>query len=236
MNNEPIKQKISILSTDETTIQLLNADASSNSFSSELLPVTATLESLLNSTADVLILDEKNPLNMSTIDLCKIIRAKNEEVVVIILTDALDITSKILALELGADDYLEKPANRLEIMARIKTILKRMNFTQKLALETAEFRLNDLYLDADRRICMANGRELKLTNYEFLTLLQLVQSNGKPVARVSLLTDIWGLDSDESTRPVDDIVRRLRKKLKAEKSPTQISAVWGHGYRIEVEA
>jgi len=235
MNNEAIKQKISILSSDEATIKLLSANPLSNSFSSEILPDTTSFESLLSSTSDVLILDEQNPLRISAIDICKIIRTRNEEVIILLLVDDFDITTKILALEFGADDYLEKPANRLEIMARIKITLKRMNVVEKMALEQNEFKLNDLYLDAERRICIANGNELRLTNYEFLTLLRLVQGNGKPVSRVSLLTDVWGLPSDEKTRPVDDIVRRLRRKLKAQKSPTQISSVWGHGYRIEAE-
>ena len=235
MNNETTKQKISILSSDEVTINLLGASHLSSSFFCEIVPHATSFELLLSNTADVLILDEQNPLNITAIDLCKIIRAKNDEVIIILLTDNFDITTKILALELGADDYLEKPANRLEIMARIKVTLKRMSFMEKMALEANEFKFNDLYLDAGRQICIVNGNELRLSNYEFLTLLYLVRSNGKPVARALLLSAIWGLSSDEKTRPVDDVVRRLRKKLKEQKSPTQISAVWGHGYRIENE-
>jgi len=231
MNNE--SKKISILSSDEATIKSLISSPLANSFSNEVLSNTTSLESLLNDTADILILDEQNPLNMLATDICKLIRTKNEEIIIIILTNKFDIITKVLALEFGAEDYLEKPANPLEIMARIKITLKRMNFAEKTALEAVEFKFNDLYLDAERRICIANGHELKLTNYEFLTLLQLVRSNGKPVARTTMLTDIWGLDSDDHARPVDDIVRRLRKKLKAKQSPTQISAIWGHGYRVE---
>ena len=235
MNNEYIKHKISILSSDKTTIKFLGASLLSGNFSCEIFPKTTSLESLLNSTADILILDEQNPLKMSTIDICKIIRTKNEEVIILLLADDFNITTKILALEFGADDYLEKPANRLEIMARIKVTLKRMDYTKRTVLEENEFEFNDLYLDSRRRICTINGNELKLTNHEFLTLLHLVKSNGKPVARASLLNNIWGLPSDDPTRPVDDVVRRLRKKLKEQKSPTHISSVWGHGYRIEGE-
>jgi len=233
MNNKPIKPKISILSTDEATLKLLGADYLSKSFISEVLPNTTLLESLLSSTADILILDDQNPLQISAIDICKIIRTKNEEVVIIILATEFDLTTKVLALEFGADDYLEKPANRLEVMARIKVTLKRINSGEKAALSSTEYRVNDLYLDASRRICVANGHELNLTNYEFLTLFQLVQSNGKPVSRTSLLSDIWGLEREDTARPVDNVIRRLRKKLKAGQSPTQITSVWGHGYRIE---
>ena len=234
MNSEYIK-KISILSSDKNTIKFLGASLPGDDFSSEILPKTTSLESLLNCTADILILDEQNPLKMSTIDICKIIRTKNEEVIILLLADDFNITTKILALEFGADDYLEKPANRLEIMARVKVTLKRMDSTKKEVLGEYEYEFNDLYIDSRRRICTINGNELRLTNHEFLTLLHLVQSHGKPVARASLLNKIWGLPSDEPTRPVDDAVRRLRRKLKAMKSLTHISSVWGHGYRVEVE-
>ena len=235
MKNEHTKAKISILSSDEITKKLLGTNLLADSFSSEIMPNTTSLESLLNSTADILILDVENQLRMSTIDICKIIRTKNEEVVIILLTDDFDVATKILALELGADDYLKKPANRLEIIARIKVILKRMNVAEKIALEENEFKFNDLYLDTDRRLCIANGNEMHLTNFEFLTLLHLVQSKGSPVARASLLNKVWGLPSDELTRPVDDAVRRLRKKLKDKKSLTYISTIWGYGYRMETE-
>lgn len=231
MNNE--SKKISILSSDETTIKLLNSSAPESNFSHEILSNTNSLESLLLDVTDILILDEQNPLNMSPVDICRIIRAKNEEIIIIILADKLDVTAKVLALEFGADDYLEKPANPLEIRARIKTTLKRMRFVEKVTLEETEFKFNDLYLDTERQICVANGHQLRLTNYEFLTLLQLVRSNGKPVARTTMMADIWELSSDDHARPVDDIVRRLRKKLKAKQSPTQITAIWGYGYRVE---
>jgi len=226
-------KKISILSSDEVTIKMLKTSFESNYFSSEVLPSTLSLEFLLIDNADILIIDEKNPLNMSPMSICQIIRAKNEEVILITLAEQFDVTAKVLALEFGADDYLAKPANPLEVMARIKVILKRMKFVEKMSSERTEFKFNDLYLDSERRICVANGHELKLSNYEFLTLLYLVRSNGKPVSRTKMLTEIWELDSDEHTRPVDDIVRRLRKKLSNVPSSTQISAIWGHGYRVE---
>jgi len=226
-------KKISILSSDEDTIKLLGTSFESNHFSSKILPGTVSLETLLIDSADILILDEQNPLKISPTDMCRIIRAKNEEVILIILAEQFDVTAKVLALEFGADDYLQKPANPLEVMARIKITLKRMKLVEKMLSEVTEFKFNDLYLDSERRICVANGHELKLSNYEFLTLLYLVKSNGKPVSRTKMLAEIWELDSDEHTRPVDDIVRRLRKKLSNVPSSTHISAIWGHGYRVE---
>lgn len=227
------KKKISILSSDTETITLLDATLDCNQLSSECLPLSTSLESLMVDPADILIVDEKNPLNMSPIDICKFIRTKNEEVVIIILANKVDVVTKVLALELGADDCLLKPANVLEIASRIKVTLKRMHIPKRFVSELSEFEFNDIYLDAKRRVCVVGGHDLSLTNYEFLTLLQLVQNKGRSVSRVSLLADIWGLSSDEKTRPVDDIVRRLRKKLKAKQSHTQILAIWGHGYRIE---
>jgi len=236
MKNESFKNKINILSSDESTIKLLAYDLLAGSgFSGEIMPDTTSLEMLLNSTADVLILDSKNPLQMLPIDICKIIRTKNDEVVILILTDDFNVSTKVLALEFGADDYIKKPANQLEITARIKSILRRMNIVEKALLEDDEFMFNDLYLDARRRVCTINGNELLLSNHEFSTLLYLVQGKGRPVARDLLLNDIWELPSDDPTRPVDDVVRRLRKKLKSHKSHSYISTIWGFGYRIEPE-
>ena len=233
MKNELIKPQISILSSDESTIKLLGMSLDFTNFSNEVLPEQLTLEDLLMQPSDVIIIDEQNPIEMLITDICKLIRTKNEEVIIIILANKFDILTKILMIEFGADDYLEKPANPLEIMARIKATLRRHNFATKTVLEESEFRLNDLYIDASRHICIANGNQLNLTNYEFLTLLQLVKFKGKTVERGSLLTDIWGLANDDNMRIVDDIIRRLRKKLKSKQSSTQILTMWGHGYRIE---
>ncbi|MCL1990720.1 MAG: response regulator transcription factor [Defluviitaleaceae bacterium] len=233
MNNQLTKRQISILSTDETTLKLLGAASTTPHFSIEVLSDATSLDDLLTLHTDVLIIDDQNALNLSAIDLCKIIRLKNEEVILIALADMFEQTLKILALELGADDYLAKPANHLEIMVRIKVTLKRMYVIQKMALEADEFKFNDLYLDAQRHKCVVNGIELKLTNHEFLTLLHLVQHSGKTVSRATLLQRIWGLPGDEQTRPVDNVIRRLRKKLTDKQSSSQIVSHWGHGYRIE---
>jgi len=234
MNQKATKKQISLLSSDETTSQLLKTHLESNTFSFKTLPDSTALESLLNDRADVLILVEQNPLNLSAIDICKIVRLKNEEVIIIIVAEESDLMRKILALELGADDYLTKPVAWLEINARIKVTLGRMTAVKKMTLEETEFKFNDLYLDSQRRICLVNKNEIKLSNYEFLTLLYLVQSEGKTVSRATLLNEVWGLPSDDLTRPVDDIVRRLRKKLRNQQSSSEITAHWGYGYRIEV--
>lgn len=233
MNHDMMKKQISLLSTDETTCQLLRTHLESTHLIIKTLPDSTTLEEVLSDVADVLIIDEQNPLNLSAIDICKIIRLKNAEIIILILAKEEDLTRKILALELGADDYLTKPVAWLEIVARIKVILNRMSVVKKMALEITEFRFNDLYLDVNRRICVVSEHEIKLTNYEFLTLLYLVRNDGKTVTRATLLDEVWGLPPDDLSRPVDNIVRRLRKKLRNQKSSSQITLSWGHGYRIE---
>jgi len=234
MIQRALKTHISIVSIDDTTLRTFATTPSTELFSIVSIKETS-LEILLSMPTDVFILDEKNALKMSTLDICKIIRTKNEEVQIIILTDDFDISEKIIALELGADDYLAKPANRLEVLARIKGISKRMRLIGEMIVEQNEFRFNDLYLDSGRNICVIDGVDASLTKYEFQTLLQLVQNKGKTVSRATLLRSIWGLSNDEHTRPVDDVVRRLRKKLSAYESTSQIFSHWGHGYRIEIK-
>lgn len=231
MNNNPIH--ITLLTTDiNLTRQLKSSLANQTIF--KTFPHTTDLQDIISEPTDVLILDEANGLFLSAIDICKIVRLKNMEVIIIILAQPFDITKKTLALELGADDYLAKPPSTMEIMARIKVTMRRMITAETLAKEAGVFEFNDVYIDAKRRKCVINDHEIKLANYEFLTLLKLVQHAEKTVARTTFLNDIWELPDTELGRQVDDVIRRLRKKFRDYSSSSQITAHWGYGYRIEV--
>lgn len=230
------KKTVKLLSKNQETMQqILEQFRINNYFSMSAFSNLVALEELILAPVDVLIIDEENQFDLMATDLCKIIRSKNEEVIIVIISKQYDVSTKILALELGADDYLMQPINRLELVARIKAIYRRMDVASKLAEDEFTFEFNDLYLDSKRYICTVNDDEMRLTKYEFLTLLYLVKNSRKSVDRNDLLAQVWGLPDFDlgSTRPVDGIVRRLRKKLKEQHSTSQIISHWGFGYRLD---
>lgn len=222
-----MNKKIMLLSTDPQAKNLAIAN-----FEIELLTVATSLETLLFTDADVLIIDEANPFSLATADLSRIVRTKNMEVVIITLAAAEDRLAKIANLEAGADDHQVKPVDHLAILARVNAVTRRI--ANQAQSQDASYKFHDLQLDQERRMCFVNEQEVALTRNEFATLLQLVKGNGKVVTREFLLKSIWERDQDDNSRPVDDVIRRLRKKLAAKHAKTQITTMWGHGYRVEL--
>jgi len=226
-----MNKKIKILSTDNKTIESLQFP----NYEVELLAVETGLEGLLTTDADVLIIDESNPFSLSTVDISKIIRTKNSDVVIIALAESDLSTTKITNLEAGADDYQVKPVEPRAIQARLGAIFRRLPSEEQEVATGSDYQFNDLQLDTTRRMCFVRNQEVILTQNEFATLLRLVQNKGKVVTREFLLKDIWERDFDGGSRPIDGVIRRLRKKLSDQQSETEISVLWGHGYRVEAQ-
>ncbi|HHW55733.1 MAG: response regulator transcription factor [bacterium] len=160
---------------------------------------------------------------------------KTMDVPVIMLTAKGDDIDKILGLELGADDYVTKPFNPRELVARIKAILRRVD---KAAANTEEgiITVGDLILDLERHRVEVRGKAVDLTPKEF-ELLELLMSNpGKVFSRDALLSQVWGYDYFGDTKTVDVHIRRLREKIEVDpSSPVNILTVWGVGYKFREE-
>ena len=157
------------------------------------------------------------------------------EVPVIMLTAKGDDMDKILGLEYGADDYITKPFNILEVKARIKAIIRR---TKKKAPEKENRKVvekGDLHLDCDSRRLNIGGKEINLTAKEF-DLLELMALNpNKVYSRDHLLNAVWGYDYPGDVRTVDVHIRRLREKIEANPSePKYVHTKWGVGYYFNV--
>jgi len=177
----------------------------------------------------LVVLDVMLP-GMSGFEVCRRLRASNNQVPIIMLTAKDEDIDKILGLELGADDYLTKPFNPRELIARIKAVLRRVVLNKKTEEEI--LKAGDIIINVQRREVTVNGEEVKLRTQEFELLRVLAEEPGRVFTREQLLYYAWGYDFAGQTRTVDMHVALLRRKL--QKSQAQIETVTGYGYRLRV--
>ncbi|MGD0751789.1 MAG: response regulator transcription factor [Anaerolineales bacterium] len=188
----------------------------------------AALETIRRLNPDLIVLDVMLP-RLDGLEVCRRLRAENNPVAVIMLTARDEDIDKILGLELGADDYLTKPFNPRELVARIKAILRRAERTA-VQPDAAPIHLADLTIDPVRREARIAGQSLDLRTQEFELLLILVAQPGRVFTREQLLQQAWGFDFYGQTRTVDVHVAHLRKKLAS--SSITIETVTGIGYKL----
>lgn len=160
-------------------------------------------------------------------DVCRQARAKSD-VPIIMLTARDDDVDKIVGLELGADDYLTKPFNPRELMARVKAILRRAN--PETARSSSVLRLNRLVVDSARRDVLVDDQPVRLRAKEFDLLLTLMEHKGIVMTREKLLELVWGYDFAGETRTVDVHVAQLRKRIQG--GGVEIETVFGVGYKL----
>jgi two-component system phosphate regulon response regulator OmpR len=146
---------------------------------------------------------------------------------IIMLTARGEVTDKVVGLELGADDYLAKPFEPRELVARIQSVLRRA----KQPIDNQTLTFERLVIDLDKRIALLDGNPVDLTTNEFTVLALLARNAGKVLNRDQILQELRGMDCDAFNRSVDIAVSRLRQKLNDDpKSPDFIKTVWGTGY------
>jgi two-component system, OmpR family, alkaline phosphatase synthesis response regulator PhoP len=174
----------------------------------------------------LIVLDLMLP-DMDGIDVCRRLR-KRSDVPILMLTARDEDIDKIIGLEVGADDYMTKPFNPRELVARIKSILRRAT-TERRDAETAELRHGDLVINSGRREVKVGDVEIQLAPKEFDLLWELLDHRGIVLTRDQLLERVWGYTFAGDTRTVDVHVRQLRRKL-GDASP--IVTVWGVGYKV----
>ena len=177
---------------------------------------------------DIILLDIMLP-EMTGYEVCQNIRGFSD-VPIIMLTAKDDDMDKILGLEYGADDYITKPFNILELKARIKAILRR-NRNNEDKDNSKKIVIGKLVLDIESRRVFINDKEINLTAKEFDLLKLLIQNPNKVYSRDDLLNLVWGYDYHGDVRTVDVHVRRLREKVEKNPSdPKYIHTKWGVGY------
>ena len=179
---------------------------------------------------DVVLLDVMLP-KLTGFEVCQQIR-EFSDVPIIMLTAKGDDMDKILGLEYGADDYITKPFNILEVKARIKAIMRRSKNTKAEEEEASKVAVfEELKVDCDSRRVFINEEEVNLTAKEFDLLELLMFNPNKVYSRENLLNTVWGYDYPGDVRTVDVHIRRLREKIEANPSePRYIHTKWGVGY------
>lgn len=185
-------------------------------------------EKIMNNSYSLVVLDLMLP-GLDGLEVCKKVR-ETSMVPIIILTAKGEDSSKVLGLEYGADDYLTKPFNILELKARIKAILRRVSIAD-LSPTTSIITVGEFIVNTLGRKVTIKNREINLTAKEFDLLLLLVISKDKVFSREELLEKIWGYEYFGDVRTVDVHIRRLREKIEENSShPEYIMTKWGVGY------
>ena len=187
----------------------------------------AALEAVTKHHPALIVLDVMLP-KLDGFEVCRTLRAKGDQTPIIMLTARDEDIDKILGLELGADDYLTKPFNPRELIARVKAILRRSD--GKKQADGKPLHRGDLTIDPASREASAASQTLDLRTQEFDLLLTLAEQPGRVFTREQLLQLAWGFDFYGQTRTVDVHIAHLRKKL--EGSTVKIETVTGVGYKL----
>jgi len=222
--------KILIVDDDENICEVIRMYLNSSNYDNRIVNNGKDVENaFIEYKPDLVLLDIMLP-NIDGIDVLKWIR-KESEVPVIMLTAKGDTFDKVLALELGADDYIVKPFEPKELLARVKAVMRRYN-TDSTNKEVIDY--SDLNVDANSYNVLYRGEEIKMPPKEFELLYYLASNKNKVFTREQLLCEVWGYDYPGDSRTVDVHIKRLREKL-PEGINWQIETVWGVGYKFEVK-
>ena len=175
---------------------------------------------------DLVILDVMLP-GQDGFDVCRTIR-RHSNIPIIMLTARGEVTDRIVGLEIGADDYLPKPFEPRELVARIQNVLRRSADRRS---SDVPLKFGDLAIDTDRRTAELAGESLDLTTMEYQLLALFAENPGRTFTRDEILNALRGIDAKLFSRSVDILVSRLRQKLQdTTKQPQYIKTVWGTGY------
>lgn len=190
----------------------------------------AGLSRALSENFDLIILDVMLP-KKNGLDVCRDLRQKNISTPILMLTAKGETIDKVLGLKLGADDYLTKPFEVIELLARIEALLRRSPQTNQNPADN--FRFGDIAIDFKRAEVTKNNQPIELSAIEFKLLHFLIENPGAVHTRDKLLDEVWGYDAMPSTRTVDVHVAWLRQKLEPNpKHPQFIQTVHGLGYKF----
>jgi len=180
----------------------------------------------------MMIIDVTMPI-MDGYTLCREIR-KTSEIPIIMVSARDDEIDRVLGLELGSDDYISKPFSPRELVIRVKNIFKRLQPKINPPNSSIDeiITCKDITLNITQRTVYCAQKSIELTSKEYDLFCFLLQNINHPFSREQMIERIWGYDYIGETRTIDDLVKRLRKKINESGSIVEISTVWGFGYKI----
>lgn len=197
----------------------------------------AGLAELERGSWDALVLDLMLP-GIDGLEICRRARAMARYTPIIIISARSSEVHRILGLELGADDYLAKPFSVLELVARVKALMRRTDALARNArMDSGSLCIGELDIEPLAREVRVNGKPIELTPREFDLLYFFARSPGKVFSRLDLLNQVWGYHHDGYEHTVNTHINRLRIKVEADPAqPRRILTVWGHGYKMSAAA
>lgn len=186
---------------------------------------------------DLIILDLRLP-GIDGLEICRRLRQRSQYVPILMLTSKSSELDRVVGLEVGADDYVVKPFSVLELMARVKAILRRTELSDRPHLKSrVEIRLGCLAMDSANRSAAIRGKPVELTAKEFDLLFHFANNPGRVFRRAELLDSVWGYGHDGYEHTVNSHINRLRAKIEDDPAhPELIVTVWGIGYKMNAAA
>jgi len=182
---------------------------------------------------DLVLLDLMLP-KMSGLDVCRVVRSQSDVPIIVVSAKGEEV-DMVLMLEIGADDYVQKPYRLRELVARIRAVLRRRERSTQVVESEEKIEIGPVKLDIEARRCFVKGEEIQLRRKEFALLQELLENPGRVLTRETLIDRIWGSDYVGDTKTLDVHIKRLRNLIEDDpKAPLHISTVRGVGYRYEV--
>lgn len=227
------KEKILVVDDEKTLVKALKFNLEKEGFRVEsAYNGEEALEKVFDLSPDLVVLDLMLP-GVDGFEVCRRIR-KKMEIPIIMLTAKGEDIDKVIGLELGADDYMTKPFNSRELIARIKAILRRSGSREEGARK--KIKIDGLEIDLLQHRVRLYDKEIVLTSKEFALLSFLASNAGRVYSRDQLLEQVWGFNYYGDARTVDVHIRHLREKIEADPgNPRLIITVWGTGYKLREE-
>lgn len=228
-------ERIYIADDEKNIRDLITAFLVQEGFSVQAFQNGDTLLSACNvSMPDLVILDIMMP-GTDGLSICSALRKSNSDLPIIIVSAKDTPFDRVTGLTLGSDDYLIKPFLPLELVARVRALLRRSQKSRHSQYENHKLIFGPLSLSLELRTVALNGEALQLTPTEFDFIAYLLEHQDRAVSRDELLQKLWHVEWQADTRATDDLVKRLRKKLRELRSQVRIETVWGFGFRLALE-